>query len=571
MRQLQHMCASRAASALLVVAAAVGACGKQAARDRSWFPQSHHAAGSTEPAPAQRRVPPMSRADAERSLARALEEHRSFDIVVCANRLVGAGGELSGERYRRVRDAVDAVPADRLDAVWAELDPVAPAPLVAMRMALLADHRGDDDEALQWLERVSGDPSLEGRARELGDRVRARREVADDTVAVLLPLSGRFARIGDELRDAIQIAARRISGVELRFVDTLGEAQTAVAAVETAVYEHHAVAILGPVGEHEGRAAAARAAELGIPIALLSPGDQAAAPEVGVFRLWSSPEWEAREAVRLAMQMGYDRLAVLAPRDEQGAAQTRAFREAATQAGARVVAAGSYDPTATDLEGDMKAFLGLDPRTNERLRRHLRREGVKKGWKTFSPKVEFDLLFIPDIHERAALVAAYLPFFNVEVRSQEVMDIVGLKRKHGGRVPQVVQLMGGSGWHHEGLLPRGGEVLEGALLLDVFSGGDNEEYASDAGAEFAQAFRARFGRQPGAVAAQAYDAALLVLDAAKRVAGSREPRVALAGALRNARLAAGACGPAVVAPSGELARQAILLRVDGGAFVLHEY
>lgn len=513
----------------------------------------------------------MEREEAAQRLADAVEENRPFEVIVFANRLVGAGGALDAGLEEQVRVAVDSLSADRVRAVWAELDPVAPAELVAMRLAMLAEHRGDDHEALDWYARVSGNPSLEESARDRADRLRARREVADDVIAVLLPLSGRYARIGAEMRDAIELAASRQGGAKLHFLDTAGEADAAMQAVDSAVHEHHAVAILGPVGEHEGRAAASRATELGIPIALLSPGDQAAAPEVGVFRLWSSPEWEAREAVRLAVQLGYDRLAVLSPRDEQGESQSEAFRVAATQAGAQVVAHGTYDPTATDLERDMKKFLGLDPRTNERLRRHLRRVGVKQGWKTFTPKVEFELLFIPDVYERAALVAAYLPFFNVEVRSQEVMDIVGLKRKHGGRVPQVVQLMGGSGWHNEGLIPRGGEVLEGALVLDVYAGNDNEEYASNDAAEFAQLFQARFGRLPGAVAAQAFDGALLVLAARKRAAGAKEPRTVFVSAMRGARLSSGACGPAVVAGDGELLRQAILLRVDSGTFVLHEY
>jgi len=559
------------AMGLLAVAVALTACGKQPSSASPW-PGDRHDSAKTGGS-GGRRFPAATPAEAERRLSDALEAQQDFEAVVYANRLVAAGGELSPVRYALIATAVDALRADHLAAVWKELDPVAPAELVAMRLALLAKHRGEDDRALELLARVSGNQELERRAGALKQRIRARREVDADTVAVLLPLSGRYSRIGEEMRAAIELAARRRGDAKLRFLDTEGDAGLAVAAVDKAVYEHHAIAIIGPVGELEGQAAAARAAELGVPIALLSPGDRGGAPRVGVFRLWSSPEWEAREAVRLVTRVGYDRLAILAPRDDQGEAQTAAFRAAATEFGARLVAVGSYDPTATALEPDLKEFLGLDPKTNERLRRHLRRKGRKQGWKSFSPEVEFDLLFIPDVYERAALVAAYLPFFNVEVRSQDVMDIVGLKRKHGGRVPQVVQLLGSSGWHHESLIPRGGEVLEGALVLDVFSGGDNEEYGTDAGAEFAEAFRARYGRQPGSLAAQTHDAALLVLGARAGAAKARhrDPRAAFVRELRGARLNAGACGPTEVSGTGELVRNAVLLRVDGGAFVLHEY
>jgi len=558
--------------AFAAVATFAAACGSKAARKDSWFGDQHDRAAGDR-AEEERRIPALEAEEARRRLRIALDAESDFDAIVYANRLIAAGGKLEAEHAERLWAAVDRLSSDELERIWKELDPSSPAEIVAMRRALLEEHRGEDERALEWLGRVKGNEAVEGRARALKARIESRREVDPGVIAVLLPLSGRFARVGAEIRAAIELAGRRDQDGRLEFLDTEGDAVAAVIAVDRAVHELHAVGILGPVGDRESRSAAARATELGVPIALLSPGHDGAAPEVGVFRLLSSPIWEAREAVRLAMHMGYDRLAVLAPRDELGEAQIEAFRTAVARAGARLVAAGTYDPTATDLEPDMKAFLGLDPKTNARLRRHLQRRGYKKGWKTFSPAVEFDLLFIPDEYQRAALVAAYLPFFNVEVRSQDVMDIIGLKRKHGGRVPQVVQLLGSSGWHHESLIPRGGSVLEGALILDVFAGGENEEFASETGAAFSEAFERRYGHLPGPLAAQAYDAALLVLSARIRAAQRRalSAREAFLRALRGTQVEDGACGPAAVDRTGEVVREAILLRVDGGVFVRHEY
>jgi ABC-type branched-subunit amino acid transport system substrate-binding protein len=139
-------------------------------------------------------------------------------------------------------------------------------------------------------------------------------------------------------------------------------------------------------------------------------------------------------------------------------------------------------------------------------------------------------------------------------------------------VPQVVQLVGSSGWHHPGLLPRGGPAVEGALIVEVYAGGDDEDYASEDAARFAEAFRSRTGRLPTQVTAQAYDAATLVFDARERAAASRAPsRAAMTAALAGARLTAGACGPAAIDRRGAIARDPILVRVDGGGFVLHEY
>ena len=37
-------------------------------------------------------------------------------------------------------------------------------------------------------------------------------------------------------------------------------------------------------------------------------------------------------------------------------------------------------------------------------------------------------------------------------------------------MPQVVQLVGGAGWHHPTLPMRGGDAVQGALIVDVFAG-----------------------------------------------------------------------------------------------------
>lgn len=556
-----------------VLAIAMASCGPRAQpSDATWF-RGHHTADDAA-SPKAPRLGPMSVAEARAALAAA--DADAARLIVVGNRLAGAGGAPTDAERRRVMAAIDEASGPVLAALFAELDPVWPYHAVALRRGLLAEHARDLAEAQTLLELAWGGAAPEPiavRARAAAAAIEARLEVDPARIAVLLPLSGRYAAIGRELKSAIELAMTDARGAELVFLDTTAEAEVAAAMVERAVLELHAVAIMGPVGAHESAAAAQRAVELGVPIALLSPDHHGAAADVGVFRLWSSPEAEARDAVRVALELGYDRLAILAPRDEQGAAQIAAFQDEARARGVEVAAAGQYEPTATDLGPDLKAFLGLDPRTNERLRRHLGRVGVKKGWKTFSPDVAFELLFLPDEYQRAALVASYLPYFNVELRSHDVIDIDYLKRKHGGRVPRVVQLLGSSGWHHPGVIPRGGQLLEGAMFLDVYAGGADEQFATEAGARFFEAFERRAGRPPSGVAAQAHDAARLVLGAraeAARRAGSR-PRTARAELIRSlqrATLEDGACGLARVAPTGEILRESVVLRIEGGQFVV---
>jgi ABC-type branched-subunit amino acid transport system substrate-binding protein len=380
-------------------------------------------------------------------------------------------------------------------------------------------------------------------------------------IAVLLPLSGSHASLGNELRAAIRIAGADRTGVDWQWLDTAGDEAQAAAMVDRAA-DGGAAAILGPVGIRESAAAARRAAERRIPIALLGPAD-GADPVAGVFRVVTSPADEARAAARLAAELDYVTVAVLAPRDEVGTAMAEAFVQAAGDAGLTVAASGSYDPAARSLEPEVKAFLNLVPATNPRLRAHLRRHG-RAGWQTFSPDIPFGLLYIPDQADRAALVAAYLPYVGVEVRTREIMDPLMLRRKHRGRIPQVVQLVGSSGWNRPGLLPRGGSAVDGAIIVDVHAG------ELDAGSDLAARYRDATGRILSSAAAQAHDATLLVA-AAVAQAGTGEPRAAMRAALARGHLDTGHCGPAHVAADGELVRAAVFLEVDGDAIVLAPY
>jgi hypothetical protein len=232
-----------------------------------------------------------------------------------------------------------------------------------------------------------------------------------------------------------------------------------------------------------------------------------------------------------------------------------------------VTARGAYDPSAANLEPDVKAFLGLDPLTNPRLRDHLRRHG-KTGWQTFSPDVAFSFLYVPDRYDQAALVVAYLPYLGVELRTTAFQHPELLRRKHRGRVPQVVQLAGDTGWNDARLLVRGGATIEGALIVTTFAG----ELDPGPGGELAARFAAATGRPPSAAAAQAHDAVRLVLLARDRAGlaavSGRARWAALTRALVGTRLDDGACGPALIDATGEVLRDPVVLQVEAGELVL---
>ena len=508
------------------------ACAGRPAPKGTWIDEEvgqGHVTAPAAPPPAT----PADRAGARAALDAALAAGDPGPIVVAAARLGAAGGDLSGNRTA-IDDAIDRAAVADLEAAAAIAGAATPpGDRIAARLAAIAAHTGGATAAV--------DPA---------------------TIAVLLPLTGRFAALGSELRLAIELAPA--DGARRLFLDTQGDPAGAAAAVDRAAAAG-ALALLGPVGVREADAAARQAAVVGLPFALLAPGE-GADPAAGVFRLVGSPEREAAAAAAIAVALGTPTAGVLAPRDDVGVAAADAFAAAAEAAGIAITARGTYDPTATDLEPDVKDFLGLVPARNPRLAAHLRRHG-KRGWQTFSPDVPFALLYLPDRHDRAALVASFLPYLGVELRTSDFPDPEALRRKHGGRIPQVVQLLGSSSWNHPSLAVRGGAAVEGAFVVEPCPG----LLAADR-ADVAAALRERAGRDPSSAALEAHDAWRLV--AAARAAAARaaaRPRAAFVAALRGARVDDGACEPSAVGADGQLVRPPALLGVDGGELTIVPY
>ena len=206
------------------------------------------------------------------------------------------------------------------------------------------------------------------------------------------------------------------------------------------------------------------------------------------------------------------------------------------------------------------------PAKNPRLAEHLARNG-KEGWTTFSPDVPFSLLYIPDRYDRAAIVAAFLPYFGVELRSHEFPDpdaaAAQARRPHAaGRAA-----VGGAGWHHPTLPIRGGAAVQGALIVDVFAG----ELGGDTGAAVrGRVPAAHAAARRRAAAAQAHDAATLV--AARAQAGRHRRRRPARRAARRARARpSSTTAPAARRRSdadGELAREPTVLEVQGDQLIL---
>ncbi len=389
------------------------------------------------------------------------------------------------------------------------------------------------------------------------------------TLGVVLPLSGSVAGYARDALAGIELAAGVAvgepgyrHGPRLLVRDSGGEPGAAADAVRELAADPRVLAVLGPLLPEEAEAAARAATETGVPLLSLSRREGLAVGKPGVLRVGTSPRLEAELLAEHAIrEAGQSRFAILYPDDGFGRALRAAFWDAVEARGGEVVAVGRYPVKASDFAAPIRRMIGyelLPPGAPEAL---AERERMLKRAKRLPateaqelrekaaalttpdgeplpPYVDFEAVFIPDTHQAAGLIAPHLAFH--EVRG--------------------VSLLGPSAWNHPGLLELGGRHLDGA----VFPAAYHEAIHAPNVVAFGERYTASFERAPTALAAEAFDAANLVLAAA---AAGVEDREALLEALFREPRRAGVAGVLEIGPEGEVARRPHLLGVVRGRVV----
>jgi hypothetical protein len=187
--------------------------------------------------------------------------------------------------------------------------------------------------------------------------------------------------------------------------------------------------------------------------------------------------------------------------------------------GGRIVGVASYDPDATDFAEPIRRLVGFTLLTEEEKERLEEREEMERRARrlpdeeaaalreearamtgpegeALPPIVDFDALFIPESHEKVVLIAPQLAF-------HEAVDTT---------------LLGPSGWYHPDLVRIAREHVEGALFAAHFYPDGELAFVRD----FTERYGQAYAGPPDVFAAQAYDAANLVLLQLARGRGSRE-------------------------------------------------
>ncbi len=167
-------------------------------------------------------------------------------------------------------------------------------------------------------------------------------------IALLLPLSGGAAPIGQAMQQAAEMALFDTGAKELALAayDSGDSADTAMEAYRKARTDGVAM-VLGPLFGTSAKALAPLVAQGGANVVSFSNDETAAQRGVWIMGIAAPPQ--VRRVVDYSVESGIRRFAAFAPQTSYGEQMVRALESQATIRGATVAGVELYDPNSADL------------------------------------------------------------------------------------------------------------------------------------------------------------------------------------------------------------------------------
>lgn len=431
------------------------------------------------------------------------------------------------------RIASTVVTLGQITVEEAQVEAIVEGPGGPYEKAVQAYIAGDMTAARRFAEKASDDedPLIAERAQGLIASLDGA-PVRPNLITVLLPLSGRFKRVGRNVQDALEWGA---GAVPLQVVDSGGTPETAVAALEEAVLERGAIAVVGPLLSDETEAVVAAAERLHVPLLSLS---QSYEPELARFAFQGmyTRQDQVNALLDFTMdQLGMTAFAWFAPDTDYGNRAAEAFDNGVIERGGTIRATGQYslEPGPTDEELEEMAERGEEPPPSrkpmavapdfgtrlggpeelDQLKRRAAATGGNPNTVVLPPLVDFHAIFVPEVARSTPLATAALAYQEFPMGNfQPVED--------GPMIP----LLGLSFWNTEALISRGGQYNRNCFFPDVFAPAllaDDDPVLTE--------FKSRFTRTPTALEIAVSDAGRLLAAAAQQAPQDR-------GAFREALL-----------------------------------
>ncbi|HLL06525.1 MAG TPA: ABC transporter substrate-binding protein [Myxococcaceae bacterium] len=331
-------------------------------------------------------------------------------------------------------------------------------------------------------------------------------------------LTGSEATFGISARNGIELAlkeANEAGGIRekklaVRVYDSQGKPEEAAQAVTRLIAQDKVVLILGEAASSVSMAMAEKAQAAGVP--MITP--TSTAPEVTqkgdyIFRVCFIDPFQGQVMAKFAREhLKLDSVAILTDnKSAYSIGLAKVFTEEFQRLGGTIASNESYSKGDTDFRAQLTAIKQKKPQ------------------------------------------AVWVPGYYTDV------GIIARQKKEMGLA---VPLLGGDGWESDKLFELGGSALDGSYFSNHYSLDNPDPLLKS----FVEKYQKAYGSPPDSVAALAYDAARLAVDAMKRAPD-------LSGkALRDAIAATkdfpGVAGKITINANRDAEKQAVVLKIVDG-------
>ncbi len=455
------------------------------------------------------------------------------------------------------------------DSDWAFLHAV-----LAFKLAKIYYHVRDYEKSEKMLNlvvtRFGGSP-YHAAAKTFLQRLQDRFKVRPRAIGVVLPLTGRFGRYGQQLLEAIKLNIKTSDGITIIAKDNEGDATKSVRAVESLVLEDHVMGIIGPLFPKPAMAAALKAEELSVP--MLSLGYRAGIAEVGphIFRTALTIGAQAKALAKVAFEdLGMTRFAMLYPQNPYGQEFVEAFWDEVEKRHGEIRGVESYEHDQTSFQLPVRKLVGRHFKyaryeyTNalarlraKHLPSHRFQAALEKVTKNLPPAIDFDAIIIPDSAKNIGLVVPHILFEDV-ILTHDPKMLKAISRSTGNKNIKPVNLLGGSTWNSPETAKQCEAACDHAVFVDAYFPANPEPSALD----FVSRFRNKMGTAPGLFEAQAYDTAGIVRNVLN--AGKPTDRRAFRKLLSTLSTYKGVTGALRFDADGEVQRDLFTLTINEG-------
>jgi len=347
-------------------------------------------------------------------------------------------------------------------------------------------------------------------------------EVTGDEIPIgeYASMTGGTATFGQSVHAGAVLAIEEINNaggildkkIKLITEDDQSKTEDARSAVDKLINRDNVVALLGEVASSRSKAGGPVAQAKKIP--MISPAStNEDVTKIGdyIFRICFIDPFQGQSIARFAMNsLGKKRAAILVDlKQDYSVGLADAFRKTFTEAGGQIVAEQSYSSGDKDFRAPLTSIKGANP----------------------------DVVFIPGYYTEVSL-------------------IVRQARELGLNVP----LLGGDGWDSDELTKGAEKVFENTYFSNHFA----KEDPDPAVRSFVDKYKKKYGKDPDAMAALGYDAALILADAIKRAGSTDHQKVR--DAIAQTKDFQGVTGKITIDPNRNASKPLTILKIVNGQF-----